>query len=252
MADPVRTIENNGAQGRGEASAGKSLTTLYLTRLNDKLVEGLETSLWVRNIAQSEIQTGRLICRELWPFIRTLPDNIAAVRGKLPDQPGNKDLDAARKLLSQLADDERHYQKLFLYQCRLAGLSEEEVQASELPANFSTGVANLIGSMNRYCKHGTAEQGAWAIATAELGATQFARIVLVAFENYFADKSSVYGEPNIEEGLSWLRLHAKTNMRHALWMKRMLEALELPDNPNFLPVPVEEILANLFQVWKSQ
>jgi hypothetical protein len=228
------------------------------------LETGLRQSGWVEQVSLNEIAAGREICQELWPFIRELPANIVSVKNKLPAE-----LEAAGKFLNQLADEELHYQGLYLKQCELAGLAVDDLKQSlEIPH----AAERLILAMRRYCQDGTVLEGIQAVVAAELAATYFARLVLEAFEVYFARHKEKYGEENIEVGLTWLRLHAKTNMRHALWMKRMLDGVEgdadnstkvadsegnaesdgqAEEQSKKLPPAVEEVLNAVFELWRT-
>ncbi len=182
-------------------------------------------------------QSGRACCRQLWHFIQELPANIAAVRDALPPK-----MDAARLLLSELADDERIYQKLFIKQCQLARLNPEEL-ALEIP---SPSTQNLCEIMRDYCQNGNYQDGILAIVTAELAATAFCRSALPLFEKYFAACGNLYSEKEIEEGLEWLHLHTKPHTKHALWLKRMLEDLD-EQKSDQLPAQVEAVLHAVFK-----
>jgi len=181
-------------------------------------------------------QSGRACCRQLWHFIQELPSNIAAVRDALPPH-----MDAARLLLSELADDERIYQKLFIKQCQLARLNPQEL-ALEVP---SPSTQNLCEVMRTFCQSGNYQDGILAIVTAELAATAFCRSALPLFEKYFAACGNSYSEKEIEEGLEWLHLHTKPHTKHALWLKRMLEDLEQQKSDQ-LPEQVEVVLHAVF------
>ncbi len=222
----------------------------WLPDFQAQLNLGLSHSGWVQQVRLNQIEGGREICKELWPFIRELPTNIVSVTDKLPAK-----LSAARNFLNQLADQELHYQNLYLSQCELVGLEPAVLRQSlEIPHSAE----RLIASMRRYCEEGTVLEGVQAIVVAELAATQFARVVLTEFEGYFGARMETYGAQNIEVGLTWLRLHAKTNIRHAIWMKRMLDALELDshsyqnghDSKN-MPPAVEEILLSICELWQT-
>ncbi|HEY9734044.1 MAG TPA: hypothetical protein V6C89_19195 [Drouetiella sp.] len=181
-------------------------------------------------------QSGRACCRQLWHFIKELPGNIAAVRDALPPE-----MNAAKLLLSELADDERVYQKLFIKQCQLARLNPEEL-ALEIP---SPSTQHLCEVMRGFCKSENYHDGILAIVTAELAATAFCRSALPLFEQYFATCGSLYSETEIEEGLEWLHLHTKPHTKHALWLKRMLEDLDLQKSEQ-MPKQVETMLHAVF------
>ncbi|MBI5173086.1 MAG: hypothetical protein SFV17_24865 [Candidatus Obscuribacter sp.] len=266
ISKPLR-VESLGALSTGEKLS-------YVSR---ELADALSDSSFVDCVRQGDLKAGKEICLLLWPFVKELPDNISAVRTKLEQLPHDgcrKNLDAGLKLLSQLADDERHYQNLYLSQCRLAGLSEEElkqvVEAAESnlkskqepvcdPAG-ETNFVRLTRRMRYYCRQGSAAQAVLVVITAELAATQFARAALSAFESYFMEREEQYGRESIEAGLMWLRLHAKPNTRHALWMKRLLlftdteaEASEdtFNESAKTTDLAVTEILECLIAVWRT-
>ena len=214
-----------------------------------RLDAGLIQSSWLQQVKLDPIEGSQQICQELWPFIRELPVNIVSVKNKVPE-----DFDAATKLLNQLADDERHFQNLYLKQCQLAGLEPATLQESlEIPYSAE----RLLKAMRHHCQTGSVLDGVQAVIAAELAATQFARMVLPVLEDYFAEHQALYGQHRINEGLSWLRLHAKNNTRHALWMRRMLDDLEsLEEKHNALtsknlPPTVDDILTAVFQLWRS-
>lgn len=177
-------------------------------------------------------QLGRACCRQLWHFIQELPQNIASVRDALPEN-----MDAARLLLSELADDERVYQKLFIKQCQIARLNPEEL-AVETP---SPSTLHLCNVMRQYCQSQNYQDGILAIVTAELAATAFCRSALPLFEKYFDLYGDSYAPEEVEQGLEWLFLHTKPHTKHALWLKRMLGDLE-QHKTDKLPVPVEAVL----------
>ena len=196
------------------------------------------------------LPAGRQLCLELWPFIQELPANIQAVRDKMPVASSN--LDGAYKLLNVLADEERLYQRLYLKQCLLSGLLEGEVSAAPASARAN----RLAKAMKHFCQESTYTDGVYAIIAAELAATAFARCALPWFEEYFRDNSNqkdlsissvnsnssgsfkldqssqsvqtaqLTETAEVEEGLAWLRHHAKPHLRQAIWMRRMLEDVE--------------------------
>ena len=224
----------------------------WLTEFMVRLNAGLIQSSWLEKVKLNQIEGSQQICQELWSFIRELPVNIISVKNKLPEG-----FDSATKLLNQLADDERHFQNLYLKLCQLAGLKPERLQSSlEIPYSAD----RLIKSMRHNCQNASVIDGVQAVIAAELAATQFARMILMVLpilENYFAHHQATYGQDRIDEGLSWLRLHAKTNTRHALWMRRMLDDLESLEQKHIaltsknLPPPVDDILTAVFQLWRS-
>lgn len=256
---------------------GTLSTVEKLSYVSRELAQVMGESSLVDRVRQGDLKAGKEICLLLWPFVKELPDNISAVRTKLEGFPARdcrKNLDAGLKLLSQLADDERHYQNLYLSQCRLAGLSDEElnqvVEAAESNLKRESGLeadsegetsfVRLTRRMRYFCRHGSPAQAVLAVITAELAATQFARAALSAFENYFMDREEQYGRQSIEAGLGWLRLHARPNTRHALWMKRLLLLTAADgkdsedtfnDSAKSADLAVTEILECLIAVWRT-
>jgi hypothetical protein len=192
------------------------------------------------------LPAGKQLCLELWPFIRELPANIQAVRGQMPVASSNRD--GAYKLLSVLADEEHLYQRLYLKQCVLAGLAESEV----LNTAASARAIRLASLMNTFCQESTYADGVYAIVAAELAATAFARCALPWFEEYFRSNSNQFDASRdlsmIDEGLAWLRHHAKTHLRQAIWMRRMLEEIEKDAGPNLTRETLEVILSAVFEI----
>lgn len=228
-----------------------------LSMIARRLAEGLEASPFLSDTDNNDISSSREICLAMWPFIRELPDNICAVRTKLSQLNTKLNLNTGLKLLDQLADEEREYQNLYLNQCTLAGISKEELAKPEWPAQSV--YLHLTELMRSYCLQGSVQEGVLSVVTAELAATQFARQALSVYETYFSKNEKHYGKDTIENGLAWLRLHAKPNTRHAIWMRRMIlaafenEQIVTTDNfssaSNSLAAPVEEILGCLFSIW---
>jgi len=214
----------------------------WVAELNQALSDGLAASNWLAQVKADQIGAGRQICLDLWPFIRELPDHIKAVKEKLPDS-----LEPAKLFLDKLADEERHYQGLYLKQCELAGLSRSDLLTTGAVTSPSTQA--LLQSMSQACHEGDVVEGVQAIVAAELAATQFARAAKNTFEQYFSQHQERYGSERIEEGLTWLRLHAQPNTRHALWMNRMLVGLNQEDDCPDLPETVKQILHSIFQLW---
>src|SRR5215813_14136257 len=107
----------------------------WISQLLNELNERCEGSPLLARLSQDHLalETGRWICQELWPFIQELPGNISAVRERLPVASS-----AARSLLGQLADDNRHYQKLFVKQCRLVQITEAELTAHTPSSTMKT------------------------------------------------------------------------------------------------------------------
>lgn len=207
----------------------------------DRIQWGCSTSPWFVNLAdESKIQeTGKSICLDLWPFIRDLPTNIAFVRDAVPEH-----MTAATNLLGQLSDDERHYQKLFVQQCYFAGVTEEEL----CTVVASPDAAELCDAMKRMCRDSTYQDGVYAIVAAEFAATLYSRAALPSYEKYF-QKHSGKTQEEIDQGLEWLRLHAKTHTRHAIWMKRMLGDIEDAGSDE-IPYAAELLLNHVLKLWK--
>ncbi len=218
----------------------------WLSALLERIQTGCRTSPVIAGLADDRLtlSNGRFLCTELWPFIKELPENIAVVREALPTQ----SMTAARKLLTQLADDERYYQSLFLKQAKLGGLSLEELDAMTASATAH----NLKATMHKHCQTQSLDphvNGIYAIVTAELIATVFARQALPHFERHFLNYETGFSAEEINEGLNWLRLHSATQTRHALWMRRMLNEIE-PIPPKEIPLTVEEILDATLACWR--
>ncbi len=217
----------------------------WLSVLLERIQTGCRTSPVIIGLAddQSTLANGRFLCTELWPFIEELPENIGVVREALPPN----SMTAARKLLSQLADDERYYQSLFLKQAKLGGLSLHDLAGMQ----ESTSARKLKTTMRDHCQSDSQTphiRGIYAIVTAELIATVFARHALPHFERYFATYDTEFSKEEINEGLSWLRIHSATQTRHALWMRRMLNEIE-PIPPKAMPLTVEEMLDAFLACW---
>jgi hypothetical protein len=214
----------------------------WMPSLLRQICRGCATSavMSAENDTKEAFESGRLICRELWPFIQELPQNVALVRDSLPEH-----MDAASRLLTELADEERVYQQLFVKQCQLGRLNTE-VLALETP---SPTARRLCDVMRTYCTSNDYRDGILAIVTAELAATAFARTALPLFESYLSLHADDYSPVEIEEGLEWLKLHTKPHTKHALWLKRMLADLEQGSSQK-LPEPVEAVLKAVFAFWR--
>jgi pyrroloquinoline quinone (PQQ) biosynthesis protein C len=210
--------------------------------LLDRIQWGCSTSPWFVSLAdETKIEeTGKSICLELWPFIRELPINIAFVRDAIPEDAEN--LAAARNLLGQLSDDERHYQKLFVDQCYFAGLSEYDLGTVDPTVE----AADLGEAMRKLCRESNYKDGVYAIVAAEFAATLYSRAALPAYEKFFKRHST---PAEVDKGLAWLKLHAKTHTRHAIWMTRMLGDME-DDSGNELPAAAELLLNCLLKLWQ--
>jgi hypothetical protein len=239
-------VSGTGVQSKTLEKTGKAGRLLWISQLTQALCEGLEGSQWLADVRADEIAAGRQICLDLWPFIAKLPDNIKAVKEKLPPN-----LEPARLFLTNLADDERNHQAQYIKQCELAGLSSQDLLTSE--AKPIASIAKLVEAMRSACRDGDVLCGVEAIVAAELAATQLARTVQEAFEVYFERHAAEYEPQQIEEGLAWVRLHASPNTRHAIWMSRMLLGLQLESSQDQanrdLPETVKEIVGAIFCLW---
>lgn len=253
MQEKVQVTSLNLAPDEAKQARARALE--LLAWIASELGESLSHSCLMDTVTTSDITTSRALCLSMWPFVRSLPDNISVVKDKLALLTKDGSNDGGLNLLTQLADDERHYQKLYLRQFILAGMTDQEIE--ELAARPDEEcsieeVLNLKRRMHYYCHQGTTEEGVLAIITAELVATQFARIALKAFETYFHARIDKYGKETIDEGLAWLTLHAKPNTRHAIWMKRMLITVEKKESQsNNRPECVKDLLACLAAIWKT-
>ncbi len=215
----------------------------WVSDLLKQLNERCESSPLLARLSHDHLalDTGRWICQELWPFIQELPGNISAVRERLPVESS-----AARSLLGQLADDERHYQRLFVKQCTLAGVTEAELAEHSASETMKT----LCAALRHWADSGDYVDGIYAIVTAELACTAFSRYALPHYERYFSANADNYPPGTIDEGLSWLRLHAKPHTRHALWLKRMIEDVR-PVGERDVPEPVETVLVAVSAFWEG-
>ncbi|MBK9144098.1 MAG: hypothetical protein IPM23_16495 [Candidatus Melainabacteria bacterium] len=213
----------------------------WLADLLDKLNAGCARSPFIVNLEQSAetLSTGRKLCLTLWPFISDLPANVQAVRDKLPGE-----MVHTRQLFDHLSDGDLYYQGLYLKQCQLAGLEREELLETEPEES----TAHLTGLMTRYCKTGDLRDGIFAIVTAELAATTYARHSYPFFEHYF-EANPQDCRIDMEEGLAWLKLHARPNTRHAIWIKRTIDTLNV-DPPNEMPEQVEKLLEAIYGLWQ--
>lgn len=216
----------------------------WFSILFDRLNWACSTSPWFVDLADENkvFARGQQILIDLWPFIKELPVNIAAVRDALPPH-----MTAACNLLSRLSDDERHYQRLFIQQFELAELSYDAIEKA--PVQAST--RKLCETMAKMCQERSFADGVHAIVVAELVATMYGRASLPLYEN-FIEKNVMLGRFTREQadaGLEWLRLHAKTHTRHAIWMKRMLADVE-DESTEQMPESASAILDCFLDVWQ--
>lgn len=214
----------------------------WMPILLDRINWGCSTSPWFVDLADENkvLERGRKILFDMWPYISELPLNIAAVRKAVPAK-----MAAATQLLNRLGDDERQYQKLFIQQFDLARVSID--QANSAVPNPQT--KKLCEAMSTMCTKRTYVDGIHAIVAAELVATMYCRSSLPLYERYFYKHSELYEPDLIEKGLEWVRLHAKTHTRHAIWMKRMLNDID-DDCGNEIPEAAEAVLRELLALWE--
>lgn len=213
----------------------------WMPLMLDRINWGCSVSPWFIELAEESkvLKRANRILSDLWPFIFELPLNIQAVKRILPER-----MQAANQLLAKLCDDERYYQELFKQQFLLAGSSMEEINSR--PPNPAT--VKLCRSMTQICRTRTYADGIYAIVAAELAATMYCRASLPLYEHFFNERNK-YEPDLINSGLEWLRLHAKTHTRHAIWMKRMLS--ELDDHAgNEIPDSAETILQAVLDLWE--
>lgn len=210
--------------------------------LIERITIGCKTSPFSGGIQDATvIPLGSEICLSLWPFIRELPRNIALVRDSLPEN-----MDAGKKLFNQLADEELTYQQMYVKQCHLAGITDEQLKTDIL----NEASLHLCQVIRRWCESPNYKDGVLAVVTAELAATAYARQTLEIFEKYFLqDHADQYGKEEVEDGLEWLRHHSRPHTRHALWMRRMLDDIEVAPGDK-LPPPAQTVLDALYRLWK--
>jgi len=213
----------------------------WLPQLTDWLSWGCSTSVLLDNLENDvELEAAREICLDLWPFIKELPDNISSIRNALPPN-----MQAAARLLGDLADEERYYQQLFLKQCKLTGLSLDRLQNYEgSPA--SKAVQTLLSyqvASDRY------EDGLIALTVAELAATGFCRAALPLFERYFAANAAQFQRRQVDEGLEWLRVHVRPQTRNALLLLKTLGEIDYASQTD-LPLVATNILDALLNLWQ--
>lgn len=218
--------------------------TGWLGELIDELNWGCANSPYIRDLeSKSKSETlarGQELCLILWPFLSSLPSNVTKVRNKLP-----LEMVAAQKFFDQLKDDEGYYQGLYIKQCKLVDISEERLR-SVVPDEKTHHLCRL---MNQYCSSDDYNDGVLAIVTAELAATCYARHSQSYWEKYFESIPAAELSVSLDEGLAWLRLHAKPHHKHAIWLKRTIEAIDTPSNK--LPETVEKLVDAIHQFLRS-
>lgn len=233
----------------------------WLGDLIERLNVGCANSPFLEGIgreADFEV-TAKRLSLILWPFMSTLPANVRRVSTMLPD-----DMDWAKKFFNQLKDEHGFYQNLWIKQSELLGASYEELIDFEPDVHMQ----HLVFLISDYCSKDDFKQGILAIVTAELAATIFSRHALPHVERFYSNNPPVRSAVSLEEGLSWLRLHAKPHPRHALWMKRTIESIAEPlegeedstfnreqngrqEATNSIPEPVDTIAAAVLKSLRS-
>src|SRR5262249_21116558 len=103
-------------------------------------------------------------------------------------------------------------------------------------------------AMKKWASSADYVDGIYAIVTAELAATAFSRYCLPHYERYFCAHADNYPPGAIEDGLQWLRLHARPQTRHALWLKRMIEDVRSAEATG-VPEPVAAVLSAVSAFW---
>lgn len=191
----------------------------WLGDLIERLNVGCANSPFLEGIGrEADFQvTAKRLSLILWPFMSTLPANVRRVSTMLPD-----DMDWAKKFFNQLKDEHGFYQNLWIKQSELLGASHEELLDFEPDVHTQ----RLVTLITEYCSKDDFKQGILAIVTAELAATIFSRHALPHVEQFYNNNPPTNSMVSLEEGMAWLRLHAKPHPRHALWMKRTIESIE--------------------------
>lgn len=217
----------------------------WLGELVTELNWGCENSPYIKNLQNGgdTMAMGRELCLVLWPFISQLPANVSRVRGILPNN-----MTACQKFFDQLKDDELYYQGLYLQQCTLTGLDKKAL-IDYRPDEQTLALCDL---MKQYCASPDYHDGVLAIVAAELAATCFARHSQEYFETFFESIPEKERNINLEDGLAWLRLHAKPHPKHALWLMRTIEAIDARPPSNKMPVPVGKLIDAIHQFLKSE
>jgi pyrroloquinoline quinone (PQQ) biosynthesis protein C len=224
-----------------EFSQDMSKVIRWMPHLTTQLSWGCRTSRFLPVLRADNAATqARGICLELWPLIEALPANISHVCKIIPAE-----MQSAKELFSDLADEGRVYQGLFLRQCELVGIPFETLQNNP-PSSAAIHVKTVVA---QYCQSGNWENGVLAIATAELACTAFCRVALELFEAYFHKHADRYKEQLAAGGMEWIRLHARPKTRNALLLLRTLA--ELPSSgQSEMPEAVQEALFALLAAWQ--
>lgn len=215
----------------------------WLPLLLNELQAGLKRSLLLISLANSEeLDKAGQFCLDLWPFIKDLPENIACVMESLP-----ANMEAAKGLLSALADEEHVFRSLFVKQCLLSGLKDSDL----IEPKVSEAANRLRMIMAKLCQSGDYADGMLAIVTAELAASAFARAITPFYEQYFKKHSNAFDAQQVSEGMDWLRLHAKPQTRNAFLLSRALAALK-QSNGKEIPNSAMAVLESIFAVWRCE
>jgi hypothetical protein len=213
----------------------------WLPILLDELEAALACSLLVGGLDEARaLDQAREFCLDLWPFIKELPENIASVKESLPTS-----MQSAQRLLGELADDEHVYRSLFVKQCLLSGLTEQDLRKPPV----SSAADRLRNLMGQFCQSKDYAQGMFAIVTAELAAAAFARAVSPFYEQYFQKHAASVPKEEVEVGMEWLRLDAKPQTRNALLLTRAVAALDQGHSTK-LPETVQVVLQSIFELWR--
>lgn len=222
----------------------------WLPQAIHRLRWGCENSPFIKRLSDDTdiLTTGKELCLILWPFVYSLPGNVGLVLDKLPDH-----LVDARKLFEQLRDPELHYRALYRKQCLMTGISEVVLDSTTPDADTD----NLCRLMKQYCQSDDYREGVLAVVTAELAATIYARYSYEIFSAVYGERPPLNSSVTSEEGLEWLKLHAKPHTRHAMWMKRTIDQIEADtkiensNTPKSLPEPVEKITDAVLRFLRS-
>jgi hypothetical protein len=213
----------------------------WLPQLTEWLSWGCSTSVLLKNLENDvELQAARECCLDLWPFLKELPNNIAAIKDALPPN-----MQAASRLLNDLADEERYYQQLFLKQCKLSGLTPDRLQNYE-GTEASKAVKELL-SYQAQTDH--FEDGLIRLTVVELAATAFSRAALPLFERYFTSNAAQYQRRQVDEGLEWLRVHVRPQTRNALLLLKTLGEIKYASQTD-LPPAAANLLGALLDLWQ--
>jgi hypothetical protein len=213
----------------------------WLPQLTDWLSWGCTTSVLLENLENDvDLRAAREICLDMWPFLKELPANISSIRSALPAH-----MEAASSLLGDLADEELYYQQLFLKQCKLTGISPERLQ----DYHGSKASGNLKALLSYQSTSDQYEDGLIALAVAELAATAFCRAAIPLFETYFAEHAAEYPRKSVEEGLEWLRIHARPQARNALLLLKTLGEVRYASQKD-LPLVAADVLGALLDLWQ--